>query len=232
MKKVAVIMGSDSDLPVVTPAIKQLKELNIETEVRVMSAHRTPKQAQAFAENAADNGFGVIIAAAGMAALVAFILVSIAQPGRVTGQALEQVHPHILVFGADEPQPEQKGSERKRRVVSHRRLAGHRLFQVDGLGGHSQRQGDVGADFPSVERALEAAPFHRPVVKHRMKVEGVIARPVVMVVRTVTPLVPGAAELLHRKARRHIADHLHHVFPRQVAILFHPSLLGAHGLQD
>ena len=68
MKKVAVIMGSDSDLPVVTPAIKQLKELNIETEVRVMSAHRTPKQAQAFAENAADNGFGVIIAAAGMAA--------------------------------------------------------------------------------------------------------------------------------------------------------------------
>ena len=59
MKKVAVIMGSDSDLPVVTPAIKQLKELNIETEVRVMSAHRTPKQAQAFAENAADNGFGV-----------------------------------------------------------------------------------------------------------------------------------------------------------------------------
>ena len=64
MKKVAVIMGSDSDLPVVTPAIKQLKELNIETEVRVMSAHRTPKQAQAFAENAADNGFGVIIAAA------------------------------------------------------------------------------------------------------------------------------------------------------------------------
>ena len=74
MKKVAVIMGSDSDLPVVTPAIKQLKELNIETEVRVMSAHRTPKQAQAFAENAADNGFGVIIAAAGMAAHLGGVL--------------------------------------------------------------------------------------------------------------------------------------------------------------
>lgn len=52
MKKVAVIMGSDSDLPVVAPAIKQLRELSIETEVHVMSAHRTPKEAMAFAENA------------------------------------------------------------------------------------------------------------------------------------------------------------------------------------
>lgn len=74
MKKVAVIMGSDSDLPIVTPAIKQLKELNIETEVRVISAHRTPKIAQEFSENAADNGFGVIIAAAGMAAHLGGVL--------------------------------------------------------------------------------------------------------------------------------------------------------------
>ena len=74
MKKVAIIMGSDSDLPVVTPAIKQLKELGIETEVRVMSAHRTPKQAQKFAENATSNGFGVIIAAAGMAAHLGGVL--------------------------------------------------------------------------------------------------------------------------------------------------------------
>lgn len=74
MKKVAIIMGSDSDLPIVTPAIKQLKELGIETEVRVMSAHRTPKEAQAFSENAASNGFGVIIAAAGMAAHLGGVL--------------------------------------------------------------------------------------------------------------------------------------------------------------
>lgn len=74
MKKVAIIMGSDSDLPVVTPAIKQLKDLQIETEVRVMSAHRTPKQAQEFAENAIKNGFGVIIAAAGMAAHLGGVL--------------------------------------------------------------------------------------------------------------------------------------------------------------
>lgn len=74
MKKVAIIMGSDSDLPIVTPAIKQLKDLGIETEVRVMSAHRTPKEAQAFSESAIDNGFGVIIAAAGMAAHLGGVL--------------------------------------------------------------------------------------------------------------------------------------------------------------
>lgn len=74
MKKVAVIMGSDSDLPVVSPAIKQLKELSIPAEVRVISAHRTPKQAQEFAENAIDNGFGVIISAAGMAAHLGGVL--------------------------------------------------------------------------------------------------------------------------------------------------------------
>lgn len=74
MKKVAIIMGSDSDLPIVTPAIKQLKELGIETEVRVMSAHRTPKEANEFSSKAIENGFGVIIAAAGMAAHLGGVL--------------------------------------------------------------------------------------------------------------------------------------------------------------
>ncbi len=74
MKKVAIIMGSDSDLPIVTPAIKQLKELGIETEVRVMSAHRTPDAAHEFSKSARDNGFGVIIAAAGMAAHLGGVL--------------------------------------------------------------------------------------------------------------------------------------------------------------
>lgn len=74
MKKVAIIMGSDSDLPIVTPAIKQLKELGIDTEVRVMSAHRTPEQAHDFSKNAMRNGFGVIIAAAGMAAHLGGVL--------------------------------------------------------------------------------------------------------------------------------------------------------------
>ena len=68
MKKVAVIMGSDSDFKVVQKAILKLKEFNVPYEVHIMSAHRTPDEAAEFSKNAKNNGFGVIIAAAGMAA--------------------------------------------------------------------------------------------------------------------------------------------------------------------
>lgn len=74
MKKVAVIMGSDSDLPVVGGAIKKLKSFGIPVEAHVMSAHRTPAQAAEFSANAKKNGFGVIIAAAGKAAHLAGVL--------------------------------------------------------------------------------------------------------------------------------------------------------------
>lgn len=74
MKKVAVIMGSDSDFPVVSGAIKTLKEFEIPVEVHVMSAHRTPEAAAAFSSKAKENGFGVIIAAAGKAAHLAGVL--------------------------------------------------------------------------------------------------------------------------------------------------------------
>ena len=71
MKKVAIIMGSDSDLPVVEKAVNVLKEFEVPFEVHVFSAHRTPEQAKAFTQSAKENGFGVIIAAAGMAAHLA-----------------------------------------------------------------------------------------------------------------------------------------------------------------
>lgn len=71
MKKVAVIMGSDSDLAVVEKAFDVLRQLDIPFEAHVFSAHRTPEQAKEFTCHAADNGFGVIIAAAGMAAHLA-----------------------------------------------------------------------------------------------------------------------------------------------------------------
>lgn len=71
LKKVAVIMGSDSDWPVVKGCCAQLKAYGIPFEARVMSAHRTPAEAAAFAKSAADEGFGVLIAAAGMAAHLA-----------------------------------------------------------------------------------------------------------------------------------------------------------------
>ena len=74
IKKAAVIMGSDSDFPVVSGAIKTLKEYCVPVEVHVMSAHRTPERAAEFSANARENGFGVIIAAAGKAAHLAGVL--------------------------------------------------------------------------------------------------------------------------------------------------------------
>ena len=71
MKKVGIIMGSDSDLPVVEKAIDTLKEFGVPFEVHVYSAHRTPEESRDFARNARNNGFGAIIAAAGMAAHLA-----------------------------------------------------------------------------------------------------------------------------------------------------------------
>ncbi|MBQ8682990.1 MAG: 5-(carboxyamino)imidazole ribonucleotide mutase [Clostridia bacterium] len=71
MKKVGIIMGSDSDLPIIQKATDTLKGLGIPYEVHIYSAHRTPEQARDFAVNAREAGFGVLIAAAGMAAHLA-----------------------------------------------------------------------------------------------------------------------------------------------------------------
>ena len=71
MKKVASIMGSDSDLPIVQKGVDVLKSFNVPYEVHVYSAHRTPDEAGVFASKAEENGFGVLIAAAGMAAHLA-----------------------------------------------------------------------------------------------------------------------------------------------------------------
>ena len=68
MAKAAILMGSKSDLPVVAPAVKTLKKFGVEAEVRVISAHRTPDEAHAFAAGAKSRGIGVIICAAGKAA--------------------------------------------------------------------------------------------------------------------------------------------------------------------
>ena len=71
MKKVSIVMGSDSDLPIIQKAVDTLKGLSIPFEVHIYSAHRTPVEARDFALSARENGFGVIIAAAGMAAHLA-----------------------------------------------------------------------------------------------------------------------------------------------------------------
>ena len=71
MKKIGIIMGSDSDLPTVQKAVETLKSFGVPYEVHVFSAHRTPAEAKDFSVNARANGFGAIIAAAGMAAHLA-----------------------------------------------------------------------------------------------------------------------------------------------------------------
>ena len=71
MKKVAIIMGSDSDLPVVSKAADTLKQFGVPFELHIFSAHRTPEEARDFSVSARENGFGCIIAAAGMAAHLA-----------------------------------------------------------------------------------------------------------------------------------------------------------------
>ncbi len=71
MKKVGIVMGSDSDLPIIKKATDTLKELDIPFEVHIYSAHRTPEEARDFSLHARENGFGAIICAAGMAAHLA-----------------------------------------------------------------------------------------------------------------------------------------------------------------
>ena len=74
MKKVGIIIGSDSDLPIIEKAIDILKDFSIPFEVHIYSAHRTPEKAIEFSKNAEDKNFGVIIAAAGMAAHLAGVI--------------------------------------------------------------------------------------------------------------------------------------------------------------
>ncbi len=95
MKKVAIIMGSDSDLPIAEKAAAQLKELDIPFEVHVMSAHRTPDEAGNFAKQAKANGFGVLISIAGMAAHLGGVLAAnttlpiIGVPGKSSFEGLD-----------------------------------------------------------------------------------------------------------------------------------------------
>ena len=95
MKKVAIIIGSDSDLPIAEKAAAQLKALDIPFEVHVMSAHRTPDEACAFAKSAKENGFGVLISIAGMAAHLGGVLAAnttlpiIGVPGKSSFEGLD-----------------------------------------------------------------------------------------------------------------------------------------------
>ena len=105
-KKVAVIMGSDSDFPVVKSALEELKAYGVPFEAHVMSAHRTPELASEFASKAKENGFGVIICAAGMAAHLAGVIAGhttlpvIGIPIKSTFDGLDALLATVAVNGA------------------------------------------------------------------------------------------------------------------------------------
>ena len=98
MKKVAVIMGSDSDWPVVKGACTQLRELGIPYEAHILSAHRTPAAAAEFARGARANGFGVLICAAGMAAHLAGAFAGNARSQKTRGPGAKALSPRAPYF--------------------------------------------------------------------------------------------------------------------------------------
>lgn len=95
-------------------------------------------------------------------------------PRLVTGQVLQQVHPHIFVLRTDESQPQQKGAEGERRIIPDGRFPKLRVLLVDALRGDCHSQNDVGFDFACVERGVEQPPLDCAMVEHRMQVQGVM----------------------------------------------------------
>ena len=95
-------------------------------------------------------------------------------PCLVTGQVLQQVHPHIFVLRTDQPQPQQKGAESERRVIPDGRFPELRVLLVDALRRDRHSQNDVGFRFTRVERGIEQPPLDCAMVEHRMQVQGIM----------------------------------------------------------
>ena len=91
-------------------------------------------------------------------------------PRLVTGQVLQQVHPHILILRADQSQPQQKGAEGERRIIPDGRFPELRVLLVDALRRDRHSQNDVGFDFARVQRGVEQSPLNCAMVEHRMQV--------------------------------------------------------------
>ena len=95
-------------------------------------------------------------------------------PRLVTGQVLQQVHPHIFVLRADEPQPQQKGAEGERRVIPDGRFSELRVLLVNTLRRDCHGQNNVGFGFARVQCGVEQSPLDCAMVEHRMQVQGIM----------------------------------------------------------
>lgn len=106
--------------------------------------------------------------------LIAGIQRLVVPPRLITGQVLQQVHPHILILWADQPQPQQKGAESERRIIPDGRFPELRVLLVDALRRDRHSQNDVGFGFTRVERGVEQPPLDCAMVEHRMQVPGIM----------------------------------------------------------
>ena len=106
--------------------------------------------------------------------LIAGIQRLVVPPRLVTGQVLQQVHTHIFVLRTDQPQPQQKGAEGERRIISDGCFPELRVLLVDALRRDCHSQNDVGFDFARVQRGVEQPPLDCAMVEHRMQVQGVM----------------------------------------------------------
>ena len=106
--------------------------------------------------------------------LIAGIQRLVVPPRFVTGQVLQQVHPHIFVLRTDESQPQQKGAEGERRIIPDGRFSELRVLLVNTLRRDCHSQNNVGFGFARVERGVEQSPFDCTVIEYRMHIEGIM----------------------------------------------------------
>lgn len=106
--------------------------------------------------------------------LIAGIQRLVVPPRLVTRQVLQQVHPHIFVLRADQPQPQQKGAEGERRIIPDGRFPELRVLLVDALRGDCHCQNNVGFRFTRMERGVEQPPLDCAMVEHRMEISGIM----------------------------------------------------------
>ena len=100
--------------------------------------------------------------------MIAGIQRLVVPPRFVTGQVLQQVHPHIFVLRTDESQPQQKGAEGERRIIPDGRFPELRVLLVDALRRDRHSQNNIGFDLACMQRGVEQPPFDRAVIKHRV----------------------------------------------------------------
>ena len=106
--------------------------------------------------------------------LIAGIQRLVVPPRLVTGKILQQMHPHILILRADQPQPQQKGAEGERRIIPDGRFPELRVLLVDALRRDRHSQNDVCFGFTRMERGVEQPPLDCAMVEHRMEIQGIM----------------------------------------------------------